>query len=39
MGSIVGAATFPLAVWLVAKAPWPAVLASAIAGGIHHLQT
>jgi glycerol-3-phosphate acyltransferase PlsY len=33
MGSIVGAATLPLAVWLVVKAPWPAVAASALAGG------
>jgi glycerol-3-phosphate acyltransferase PlsY len=32
MGSIVGAATLPLAVWLVMKAPLPAVAASAIAG-------
>jgi glycerol-3-phosphate acyltransferase PlsY len=32
MGSIVGAATLPLAVWLVMKAPWPAVAASAMAG-------
>jgi glycerol-3-phosphate acyltransferase PlsY len=33
MGSIIGAATLPLAVWLVMKAPLPAVLASAVAGG------
>src|SRR5215468_378245 len=33
MGSIVGSATLPLAVWLVAKAPWPVVAASAVAGG------
>ena len=33
MGSIVGSATLPLSVWLVAKAPWPVVVASAIAGG------
>jgi glycerol-3-phosphate acyltransferase PlsY len=32
MGSIVGVATLPLAVWLVMKAPLPAVAASAIAG-------
>jgi glycerol-3-phosphate acyltransferase PlsY len=32
MGSIVGAATLPLAVWLVMKAPVPAVAASVIAG-------
>ena len=32
MGSIVGAATLPLAVWLVMKAPWPAVVAAAAAG-------
>jgi glycerol-3-phosphate acyltransferase PlsY len=31
MGSIVGAATFPLAVWLIQQAPWP-VLAAAAAG-------
>jgi glycerol-3-phosphate acyltransferase PlsY len=30
MGSIVGAATFPLAVWLVQHAPWEAVAASII---------
>jgi glycerol-3-phosphate acyltransferase PlsY len=33
MASIVGAATFPLAVFLVARAPWTAVLSSLIAGG------
>jgi glycerol-3-phosphate acyltransferase PlsY len=33
MGSIVGAATFPLAAYLVARAPLPAILASAMAGG------
>ena len=33
MGSIVGAATFPLAAYLVARAPLEAVVASAIAGG------
>ena len=33
MGSIVGSATLPLAVWLVAKAPWPAVVASAMRAG------
>jgi glycerol-3-phosphate acyltransferase PlsY len=32
MGSIVGAATFPLAVWLVEHAAWPALAASIIAG-------
>ena len=32
MGSIVGAATFPLAVWLIAKSP-VAVVAAIIAGG------
>jgi glycerol-3-phosphate acyltransferase PlsY len=32
MGSIIGAATFPLAAYLVAQAPWPTVIASAIAG-------
>jgi len=32
MGSIVGAATFPLAVWLVLKAPAP-VVAAAVVGG------
>jgi glycerol-3-phosphate acyltransferase PlsY len=31
MGSIVGAATFPLAVWLVEKAPLPALAASILA--------
>jgi acyl phosphate:glycerol-3-phosphate acyltransferase len=33
MGSIVSAATLPLAVWLVSQAPWVAVAASAISGG------
>jgi glycerol-3-phosphate acyltransferase PlsY len=32
MGSIAGAATFPLGVWLVQQAPWP-VLAASIMGG------
>jgi glycerol-3-phosphate acyltransferase PlsY len=32
MGSIVGAATFPLAAYLVERAPLPAVLASIVAG-------
>jgi acyl phosphate:glycerol-3-phosphate acyltransferase len=32
MGSIVGSATLPLAVWLVMQAPWPAVGASIVAG-------
>lgn len=31
MGSVVGAATLPLAVWLIMKAPWPAV-GAALAG-------
>jgi glycerol-3-phosphate acyltransferase PlsY len=33
MGSIVGAATFPLAAFLVARAPLPAILVSLVAGG------
>ncbi|HTS67061.1 MAG TPA: glycerol-3-phosphate 1-O-acyltransferase PlsY [Candidatus Acidoferrales bacterium] len=33
MGSIIGAATFPLAVWLVARAPIPALAASVVAAG------
>ena len=33
VASFVGAATLPLAVWLVMKSPWPAVIASVIAGG------
>jgi len=33
LGSIVGAATFPLAAFLVARAPWAAVAVAAIAGG------
>ena len=33
MGSIVGAATFPLGVWLISQPPWPVVAASVIAGG------
>jgi len=33
MGSIVGAATFPLAVWLIQQSPWP-VVAAAVAGGV-----
>jgi glycerol-3-phosphate acyltransferase PlsY len=32
MGSIIGSATLPLAVWLVMQAPWPAVGASVVAG-------
>jgi acyl phosphate:glycerol-3-phosphate acyltransferase len=32
MGSIVGAATFPLAVWLILKSPAPVVTAAAIGG-------
>ena len=32
MGSIVGAATFPLAVWLILKASWPVMAAAIIAG-------
>ena len=31
MGSVVSAATFPMAVWLIQQAPWP-VLAASIAG-------
>lgn len=33
MGSIVGAATFPLAVWLILQPRWP-VVAAAVIGGI-----
>jgi glycerol-3-phosphate acyltransferase PlsY len=32
MGSIVGAATFPLAVWLIQRGPLPILLASAVGG-------
>ena len=32
MGSITGAATFPLAVWLIAKPPLPALVAAVLAG-------
>src|SRR5947207_6056257 len=32
MGSIIGAATLPLAIWLILKAPLPEVLASILAG-------
>lgn len=32
MGSIVGAATFPLAVWLIARSPIPFVVAAVIGG-------
>jgi acyl phosphate:glycerol-3-phosphate acyltransferase len=32
LGSVVGAATFPLAVWLILHPPWP-VVAAAVAGG------
>ena len=32
LGSIVGAATFPLAVWLILHPAWPVVIAAAIAG-------
>ena len=32
LGSVVGAATLPLAAWLVMQAPWPAVGASVVAG-------
>ncbi len=32
LGSIVGAATFPLAVWLVQKAPLPVLVASVLGG-------
>jgi glycerol-3-phosphate acyltransferase PlsY len=31
MGSIVGAATFPLAVWLLLQPPWPVLAASVLA--------
>src|SRR5262245_35068867 len=33
LGSIIGAATIPLAVWLVQQAPVPVIVATAIAGG------
>jgi acyl phosphate:glycerol-3-phosphate acyltransferase len=33
LGSIIGAATVPLAVWLVQQAPVPVIVATAIAGG------
>jgi glycerol-3-phosphate acyltransferase PlsY len=33
LGSIVGAATLPLAAWILVKAPVPVILASIIAGG------
>ena len=39
MGSIVGAATLPLAIWLILKAPPPEVLASILAWGVCYLQT
>jgi glycerol-3-phosphate acyltransferase PlsY len=32
MGSIIGAATFPLAVWILQKPPLPVLIASALAG-------
>jgi glycerol-3-phosphate acyltransferase PlsY len=32
MGSIVGAATFPLAVWLIQKPEWAVMVASLLAG-------
>ena len=32
LGSIIGAATFPLAVWLIAQAPPPVLTASVVAG-------
>lgn len=32
MGSIIGAATFPFAVWLILHPPWPVVAAAAIGG-------
>jgi glycerol-3-phosphate acyltransferase PlsY len=32
LGSVVGAASFPLAVWLILHPPWP-VVAAAVAGG------
>jgi glycerol-3-phosphate acyltransferase PlsY len=33
LGSIIGAATVPLAVWLIQQAPVPVIVATAIAGG------
>ena len=33
MGSIIGAATFPLGVWLILQPPWPVWAASLIAAG------
>ena len=39
MGSVIGAATFPLAVWLILQAPLPVVVASVLAGALHNLQT
>jgi glycerol-3-phosphate acyltransferase PlsY len=33
MGSIVGAGTFPLGVWLISQPPWPVVAAAVLAGG------
>jgi len=33
MGSIMGAAAFPVAVWLVSQPPWPVVAASILSGG------
>jgi glycerol-3-phosphate acyltransferase PlsY len=32
LGSIIGAATFPLAVWLILQPPWPLVAAAIVAG-------
>lgn len=32
MGSIIGAATFPLAVWLILQPPWPVAVAALAAG-------
>jgi glycerol-3-phosphate acyltransferase PlsY len=37
MGSIVGSATLPLAVWVVENAPWPAIMASLIAGAFERI--
>ena len=34
MGSIVAAATFPLAVWLIQRPSFPVILAAFLAGGL-----
>jgi glycerol-3-phosphate acyltransferase PlsY len=34
LGSVLAAATFPLAVWLILHPPWPEVLAALVAGGL-----